>query len=158
MSDVEFDYEYLTQKALRQVLKDVLEITAELGATPGEHHFYIEFLTGAPGVSLPDALRETYPERMTIVLQHQFENLVVSDEGFAVTLWFKGEESRLAIPFEAVTSFADPSVGFGLRFAPERREAEPAKPPAPVAKLESVKTPAKAEGGEVVSLDQFRKK
>ncbi|MEQ8935259.1 MAG: ClpXP protease specificity-enhancing factor SspB [Amphiplicatus sp.] len=114
MSDVEFDYDYLTQRALRQVVKDVLEMTAEIGATPGEHHFYIEFATQAPGVIIPDELIETYPERMTIVVQHQFENLVVRDDEFALTLWFKGIESRLTIPFEAVTSFADPSVQFGL--------------------------------------------
>ena len=84
----------------------------------GEHHFYIEFLTQAPDVSIPDHLIEDYPERMTIVLQHQFQNLDVTEDGFGVTLWFKGKESRLEIPFHAVTSFADPSVKFGLRFEP----------------------------------------
>ena len=161
MSDVEFDYDYLTQRALRQVVKDVLEMTAEIGATPGEHHFYIEFATQAPGVIIPDELIETYPERMTIVVQHQFENLVVRDEEFALTLWFKGIESRLTIPFEAVTSFADPSVQFGLRFAEPLGQAD-AKPAAP-AKTEKVEDPKAepekpAESGQVVSLDQFRKK
>jgi len=161
VSDVEFDYDYLTQRALRQVVKDVLEMTAEIGATPGEHHFYIEFATQAPGVIIPDELIETYPERMTIVVQHQFENLVVRDEEFALTLWFKGIESRLTIPFEAVTSFADPSVQFGLRFA-EPLEQTGAKPAASTKaeKADETKTePEKpAESGQVVSLDQFRKK
>jgi len=161
VSDVEFDYDYLTQRALRQVVKDVLEMTAEIGATPGEHHIYIEFATQAPGVIIPDELIETYPERMTIVVQHQFENLVVRDEEFALTLWFKGIESRLTIPFEAVTSFADPSVQFGLRFA-EPLEQAGAKPAASTKaeKADETKTePEKpAESGQVVSLDQFRKK
>ena len=124
MSDIELDYDYLTQKALRNVIADVLTITAEMGEAPGEHHFYIEFLTQAPGVSLPDHLIETYPDRMTIVLQHQFSNLKVEDEGFSVTLSFKGKPSNLEIPFDAVTSFADPSVKFGLRFDPEPLDGE----------------------------------
>lgn len=156
MNDVELDYDYLTQRALRQVVREVLEMTAELGATPGEHHFYIEFATQAPGVIIPEELLESYPSRMTIVIQHQFENLLVRDDEFAVTLWFKGRESRLTIPYEAVTSFADPSVQFGLRFAetpgaPER----PQETPAPTAEPAAEKPP---ETGQVVSLDQFRKK
>jgi len=161
VSDVELDYDYLTQRALRQVLKDVLEMTAELGATPGEHHFYIEFATEAPGVIIPEELHETYPERMTIVIQHQFENLVVRDDEFAVTLWFKGNESRLTIPFEAVTSFADPSVQFGLRFAEPLEPAAPeVKEPAPEKSADGPAPEAEkpAEKGQVVSLDQFRKK
>lgn len=116
MNDVELDYEYLTQRALKQVLRDVLTVAADLGEAPGNHHFFIEFLTKADGVSIPDHLHEAYPERMTIVLQHQFGDLQVEEDGFAVTLWFKKVETRLEIPFEAVISFADPSVQFGLRF------------------------------------------
>ena len=123
MSDnVELDYEYLAQKALRQVIIDVLSITAEMGGAPGEHHFYIEFMTTAPGVSIPEHLQQSYPERMTIVLQHQFANLTVEQESFSVTLSFKGKPSDLTIPFDAVTSFADPSVEFGLRFEPVAQE------------------------------------
>lgn len=157
MNDVELDYDYLTQRALRQVVREVLEMTAELGATPGEHHFYIEFATHAPGVVIPEELLESYPSRMTIVIQHQFENLLVRDDEFAVTLWFKGRESRLTIPYEAVTSFADPSVQFGLRFSeaadaderPQDKSTEPETAPA---------AEKPAESGQVVSLDQFRKK
>ncbi len=151
MSDIEFDYEYLTQRALKRVIFDVLSVTAELKATPGEHHFYIEFATPAPGVAMPDDLRESYPDLMTIIIQHQFEALEVSEDGFSVTLWFKGKPARLTVPFDAVTSFADPSVSFGLRFA--GASPPPEKPTA------ADKKEAKDEsGGEVVSLDSFRKK
>ena len=116
MSDIELDYDYLGQQALRQVVVDVLKITADLGEAPGKHHFYIEFMTNAPGVQMPEHLKETYPERMTIVLQHQFHNLVVSDDRFSVSLSFNRKPADLTIPFEAISSFADPSVEFGLRF------------------------------------------
>ncbi len=116
MSNFVLDYDGLMQDALRCVVKDVLMITSELKETPGDHHFYIEFITTSDGVSLPQHLKEVYPERMTVVLHHQFENLVVTDKGFSVTLWFKGVEADLVIPFDSITSFADPSVKFGLRF------------------------------------------
>ncbi len=117
LADIELDYDSLMQEALRRVVHDVLSITADLKETPGEHHFYIEFLTGAQGVSIPDHLKEAYPSRMTIVLHHQFENLEVDEFGFSVSLWFKGMEAALVIPFDAITSFADPSAKFGLRFS-----------------------------------------
>lgn len=116
MTDIQLDYDSLMQDALRKVVHDVLAITAELKETPGEHHFYIEFKTYAEGVSIPDHLRESYPSRMTIVIHHQFENLVVERDHFEVTLWFKGVETHLTIPFDAMTSFADPSTKIGLRF------------------------------------------
>lgn len=151
MSGIEFDYQYLTHRALKRVIFDVLSVTAELKETPGEHHFYIEFATVAPGVAMPDDLRESYPDLMTIVIQHQFEGLEVSEEGFAVTLWFKGKPARLAVPFEAVTSFADPSVSFGLRFAG-------ASPPVATDAESEAKAGKDESGAEVVSLDSFRKK
>lgn len=161
MSDVEIDYDYLTQNALKQVVKDVLKMTEELGEAPGDHHFYIEFETQADGVSIPDHLLAQYPQRMTIVLQHQFEGLEVLDEAFSVTLWFKNIQSRLTIPFDAVTSFADPSVQFGLRFEGHEppRAPVPATPisPAVAAKVETPAA-AKGESAAVVSLDAFRKK
>ncbi len=160
LSDVEIDYDYLMQQASKQVMRDVLKMTEELGAAPGDHHFYIEFETGAEGVSIPDHLLAQYPQRMTIVLQHQFESLEVGDAGFSVTLWFRNIQSRLTVPFAAVTSFADPSVRFGLRFegSGPAREPVPATPitPAVAAKIEK---PAPAgDGAAVVSLDSFRKK
>lgn len=166
--DIELDYDYLMHKALRTLMRDVLEMVAELGDAPGSHHFYIEFATHGPGVDIPDHLKEDYPERMTIVLQHQFENLTVSDDQFAVTLWFKGKESRLVIPFNAVTSFADPSVQFGLRFEPAEDKKNFDKPSdnkhetkltedvedAPTEDAEE----KSSDGADVVSLDAFRKK
>ena len=159
MSDVELDYDYFTQRALRRVVHDVLSLTAELGAPPGDHRFFIEFQTTAFGVSIPDELRETYPDRMTIVLQHQFEHLTVGEDAFSVSLWFKGKQSRLTISFEAVTSFADPSVQFGLRFQ------EPAAPPGAEALSQSAEAAraseppaASKDSADVVRLDTFRKK
>ena len=165
---IEFDYDFLMQKALRSLMRDVLSMVAELKDSPGEHHFYIEFLTNAPDVVLPDHLKDDYPERMTIVLQHQFENLVVTRDYFAVTLWFKGKEAHLKIPFEAVTSFADPSAQFGLRFESANSD-EPVTsiseeaPPAPASEetQEDTEEPSERstnDSAEVVSLDSFRKK
>ena len=152
MKDVEIDYDYLTQQALRRVVLDVLKMTEELGAAPGDHHFYIEFETRADGVTIPDHLLALYPTRMTIVLQHQFDDLEVRDDRFSVTLWFKGQQARLVIPYEAVTSFADPSVQFGLRF----------DTPGEAPKVKTAETAAKAEppaeSGAVLQMDAFRKK
>ncbi|MBT8473015.1 MAG: hypothetical protein KJN99_10470 [Marinicaulis sp.] len=176
--DIEFDYDFLMQDALRAMMGKVLTMVADLGDAPGEHHFYIEFLTHAPGVSIPNALIEEYPERMTIVLQHQFESLDVTDEGFGVTLWFKGVESRLEIPFAAITSFADPSVQFGLRFEPvstnesDASEADDKNEEKPDAQNANADSGGKNDdttdtskkdgdddaGADVVSLDAFRKK
>jgi len=153
LTDVEIDYDFLTQQALKRVVRDVLQMTEELGTAPGDHHFYIEFETRADGVAIPDHLLAVYPARMTIVLQHQFDDLEVREDEFAVTLWFKGQQARLTIPFEAVTSFADPSVQFGLRFDAPAGEAK-TKAPEPAAKSED-DAPAKAA---VLQLDAFRKK
>ncbi len=154
MTDVEIDYDFLTQQALKRVVRDVLQMTEELGSAPGDHHFYVEFETQAEGVAIPDHLLAVYPSRMTIVLQHQFDNLEVRDEEFSVTLWFKGQQARLTVPFEAVTSFADPSVQFGLRFDAPASEQKPkaAEPEA----LKADEEPAKSAA--VLQLDAFRKK
>lgn len=185
MSDVELDYPYLMDNALRRVVKDVLVITQELGAAPGEHHFYIEFFTQAQGVEIPNSLLETYPERMTIVLQHQFKDLDVGDDAFAVTLWFKGEPARLTVPYDAVAAFADPGAQFELRFAAHptagdgdddeeggdgaetdaKAEDDDAPPPAsPTPTTDASESDAEGEeedapkSADVVSLDAFRKK
>ena len=177
--DAELDYAWLTQDALRGVVRSVLETTVALGMPPGEHHFYIEFLTTAPGVQVSDRLRAQYPERMTIVLQHQFEALEVDAEGFAVTLHFGGVADRLIVPFAAVTQFADPSASFALQFAgpeggalPEEDEDRPSAEVAPL-RLAAAEGEAPGEedgdgddepdpspqgGADVVSLDRFRKK
>lgn len=168
--DVELDYNDLIQeaqkRAYRFLMRDVLALVAELGDAPGEHHFFIEFFTGAPGVSIPDHLKEQYPERMTIVLQHQFENLTVSDDHVGVTLWFKGKEARLEIPFDAVIQFADPSAQFGVNFdvsdspaANEGDEAESDADADSASKADTAKqSEKKGDGADIVSLDSFRKK
>lgn len=154
MGDVEIDYDYLTQQALKRVVRDVLSMTEELGAAPGDHHFYVEFETQAKGVAIPDQLLTAYPARMTIVLQHQFDDLEVRDEDFSVTLWFKGKQARLTVPFEAITSFADPSVQFGLRFdAP----SDPQKSKL-AADLVADSDEPPPQTGAVLQLDAFRKK
>lgn len=120
--EIELDYAFLAQQALRGVIRDVLEITRDLGDVPGEHHFYIEFLTRGAGVKIADHLIEAYPERMTIVLQKKFEDLIVEDDHFEVTLHFKGIPDHLVIPYAAITAFVDPSVEFKLRFEPLPQE------------------------------------
>ena len=109
-------YDLLTQQALRGVVRSVLAETAKRGALPGEHHFYIAFDTQHEGVRMPDRLRAQYPEQITIILQHQFWELKVTDDMFEVGLSFGGVPAKLAVPFEAVTGFFDPSVQFSLQF------------------------------------------
>lgn len=122
------DYQKILQEALRDAVRRVLAQVAEHGL-PGEHHFYIGFLTAHPGVLIPRFLHDQYPEEMTIILQHQFWGLTVEDDAFSVFLSFGGTRQRLLIPFAAVTTFADPSAQFALRFIPagdEEAEAEAA--------------------------------
>jgi hypothetical protein len=109
-------YDLLTQQALRAVVRRVLTDVAKVGALPGEHHFYITFDTRAPGVKLSSRLREQYPEEMTIVLQHQFWDLTVTDVYVEVGLSFNGITEKLHVPLEAIKGFFDPSVQFGLQF------------------------------------------
>jgi uncharacterized protein len=108
-------YDLLTQEALRSVLRRVLQDAAQDGL-PGEHHFYISFNTGAPGVRLSKRLRAQYPEEMTVVLQHQFRDLKVSEQAFEVGLSFSGVSEHMVVPFDAIKRFFDPSVQFGLQF------------------------------------------
>jgi uncharacterized protein len=165
-------YDVLTRDALRGVLRRVLTDAAEHGL-PGEHHFFITFLSTAEGVKLSPRLLAQYPEEMTIILQHQFWDLVVTEDRFEVGLSFGGIPERLVVPFASIKSFLDPSVKFGLQFEPSDAEVEtpaaklPAVPPPsalPVASTdqpaaESEAEPAKpSEGAEVVRLDRFRKK
>jgi uncharacterized protein len=111
----EIDYEALAQNAMRGVVRTVLGRVAKSGL-PGEHHFYIAFRTDAPGVLLSKRLMQKYPEEMTVVLQHRFWNLVVTDDRFEVKLTFDGIEERLSVPFAAIKVFFDPSVPYGLQF------------------------------------------
>lgn len=114
-SEGTIDYEALTQDAMRGVVRRVLDEAAKDGL-PGDHHFYISFDTLAPGVVLSKRLREKYAEEMTIVLQHRFWDLAVSDDRFEVKLTFDGIPERLVIPYRAIKVFFDPSVRYGLQF------------------------------------------
>lgn len=111
------DYESLVHSALRRVIKNVLEQAAAAGL-PGDHHFYICFVTSHPRVQLPDYLHEDYPEDMTIIIQYEYWDLNVQDDGFFITLCFDENHERIFIPFDAVVSFVDPSVKFGVQFNP----------------------------------------
>ena len=163
-------YDVLARDALRGVLRRVLADAAEHGL-PGEHHFFITFLSTAEGVKLSPRLLAQYPEEMTVILQHQFWDLVVTEDRFEVGLSFGGITERLVVPFNSIKSFFDPSVQFGLQFDPaEAAETsttvphaagEPATSVAAVPTLvaETENEPAKpSEGAEVVRLDRFRKK
>jgi uncharacterized protein len=116
-------YDILTQDALRSVVRTVLADAAAKGL-PGEHHFFVSFDTRADGVSLSARLKAQYPKEMTIVLQHQFWDLIVSEERFEVGLSFSGIPERLVIPLRAITAFADPSVQFGLQFTASGEDDE----------------------------------
>ncbi|MCZ8376859.1 MAG: ClpXP protease specificity-enhancing factor SspB [Beijerinckiaceae bacterium] len=116
-------YDVMVQEALLGVVRKVLQDAAKSGL-PGEHHFYITFRSQAPGVRLSTRLREKYPEEMTIVLQHQFWDLIVGDHNFEVGLSFGGVPERLLVPYEALTGFYDPSVQFGLKFSPDEAQAD----------------------------------
>jgi len=124
-------YDLLTQQALRAVVRRVLSDVAKSGL-PGEHHFYVTFDTRAPGVKLSARMREQYPEEMTIVLQHQFWDLAVSDAHFEVALSFSGVSEKLHVPLDAIKGFFDPSVQFGLQFETQTEAKDaPAEKPAP---------------------------
>jgi hypothetical protein len=128
-------YDLLVQEALRGVLHTVLSDAAKNGL-PGDHHFFVTFDTCAEGVRLSQRMRAQYPKEMTIVLQHQFWDMTVTDESFEVGLSFGGVPERLSIPFAAVKGFVDPSVEFGLQFeqadaAPTESGAKPDAVPAP---------------------------
>jgi hypothetical protein len=148
-------YDAMAQDALRGVVKAALKRAALPEGLPGEHHFYITFKTQAPGVSGPVDLLSKYPDEMTIVLQHQYDDLAPGETFFAVTLRFGGAPKRLSVPYNAVVRFYDPSVQFMLQF-----EAADMPPPAAEASPPEPSAPPATDGDEpkVVSLDQFRKK
>ena len=167
-------YDVLAQAALRGVVRTVLADAAKKGL-PGEHHFKITFNTTAPGVRLSDRMRARYPQDMTIVLQHQFWDLIVTEQAFEVGLSFGGIPERVMVPFDTVTAFYDPAVEFGFQFetiegtaaadvntgpqAAEKPTATAARPSAEESKPETPPSPPdNGTGGEVVRLDRFRKK
>ncbi len=168
MADNEFSYDQWVAEALRGVLRRALTETARNGL-PGDHHFYINFRTSDEGVTMPPFLRAQYPHEITIALQHQFEGLSVDEAGFDVRLSFGGRKHDLRVPFDAVTSFADPSVSFGLQIVTETEDG-----PAAEEESEDASSPPQADdnepdeddgdgagrpaaSAEVIALDSFRK-
>jgi hypothetical protein len=147
------DYGNLMHQAMRGLIQTVLEDVARDGL-PGAHHFFITFDTTHPGVAMADWLRARYPAEMTVVIQHWYENLDVTDEGFSVTLNFGNQPEPLVIPFDAVRTFVDPSVEFGLRFeSHDEDEDEDEEDEDEAGEPEDAPRPE----AEVVSLDKFRK-
>jgi hypothetical protein len=138
-------YDLLVQDALLSVVRKVLADTAREGLL-GDHHFYVTFRTGAPGVRLSARMRERYPEEMTIILQHQFWDLEVNEQTFQVGLSFGGTAELLVIPFDAVTGFFDPSVQFGLKFEIQDIRPEASANDTAPAKVASQKSAGKSAG------------
>jgi len=174
MSEDIIRYDILVQNALRGVIRKVLSEVEKTGL-PGNHHFFITFVTTAPGVRISNRIREQYPEQMTIVLQHQFWDLEIGETGFGIGLSFSDVPEKLYVPYAAVRGFYDPSVNFELEFDVADGDAEAADEgaanadePADTAQAptesetvtESPATDGEDEDGtaDVVSLDAFRKK
>ena len=151
----QINYELLVEEALRSVVRSSLRIAQENGL-PGETHFFITFLTTYPGVDIPDRLRESHPEKMTIIIQHQFWDLKSSVDDFSVTLSFGGQRETLTIPFMAVIDFNDPSVGFGLQFSHDSMAENDSLDETGTSPAEQIED--KSHSADVVSLDTFRKK
>ena len=151
------DYGNLMHNAMRGLIFEVLSDIAAKGL-PGNHHFFITFDTMHPDVEIADWLSDRYPGEMTIVVQHQYENLTVTDQGFGITLSFGDSAEPLYVPFNAIKTFVDPSVEFGLRFdAGEGEDGD--DDDAPEAPMDVMVEPKKApkQDAEIVSLDKFRK-
>ena len=148
------DYGNLMHSAMRGLIKTVLQDVSDQGL-PGNHHFFITFDTGHPDAQLADWLRDRYPGEMTVVMQHWFDNLVVGDDGFSVTLNFGDQPEPLHIPYDAIKTFVDPSVEFGLRFETAEDDDDDDIEQDEV-EIEEVSKPQPSDA-EVVSLDSFRK-
>ncbi len=154
------DYGKLMHRAMRGLIQEVLEGVQQDGL-PGEHHFFITFDTAHPDAELADWLSDRYPGEMTVVMQHWFDKLEVTDEGFAVTLNFGDAPERLYIPYDAIKTFVDPSVEFGLRFESQDVEVEEDDDtqiaPIPESGPDTAPKKEPAKDADVVSLDSFRK-
>jgi hypothetical protein len=149
-------YDLLTQQALRGVVRNVLIDAAKKGL-PGEHHFYISFDTQADGVRMSQRLRAQYPEEMTIILQHQFWDLIINDDDFEVSLSFGGTPEKLTVPFAAINGFFDPSVQFGLQFEPVGEGQDNAMPAGTVIESKATeprKRPTARNQGSVPTVTQ----
>lgn len=161
------DYGRLIDEAMHNIVKKALVLVATHGL-PGEHHFYISFLTDSPGVMIGEELKKKYPDEMTIVVQHQYWDLEIEEDRFSIVLSFDNVKQNLTVPFDSITSFADPSVRFGLQFRRSGSEEteEDSKPTPPgggkgsksKASNKSPKTQESSNSNNVVTLDSFRKK
>ena len=153
------DYGNLMHTAMRGLIQSLLNRIAKDGL-PGEHHFFITFDTMHPDVEIADWLSDRYPGEMTVVIQHWFDNLVVTDQGFSITLNFGDSPEPLYIPYDSIQTFVDPSVEFGLRFETQEDDASESDElkEAPMAEMaEDAPEEDAPKAAEVVSLDQFRK-
>ncbi|MDU8913188.1 SspB family protein [Aestuariicoccus sp. MJ-SS9] len=155
------DYGNLMHRAMRGLIREVLEGVRENGL-PGDHHFFITFDTAHPDVEIADWLSDRYPGEMTVVMQHWFDNLDVGDEGFAVTLNFGDAPEPLYIPYDAIKTFVDPSVEFGLRFETQDEDDDQPTPPNGPRGIDerpaaAEKKPDGPKEADVVRLDSFRK-
>ena len=154
------DYGSLMHRAMRGLIFNVLEQVRDHGL-PGNHHFFITFDTTHPDVQLADWLKDRYPEEMTVVIQHWFDNLVVREDGFSITLNFGDQPEPIQIPFDAIQTFVDPSVEFGLRF--ENQDMDEIEEEAEADDIETSTEATETsdaeprQEAEVVSLDQFRR-
>ena len=151
----EIDYGNLMHNAMRSLIQDVLTEVKKNGL-PGEHHFFITFDTNHAGVEMASWLKDRYPTEITVVMQHWYDDLEVRDDGFSVTLNFGDTPEHLVIPYEAILTFVDPSVEFGLRFETNEEDEDTDEQKSTVSE-ESKKDDTKKETGQVVSLDNFRK-
>lgn len=149
-------YDEIVQEALRAVVGRVLGEVERSGGLPGEHHFYITFKTGHPGVELPKHLTERFPDEMTIVLQNKFWDLKVAEKHFEVGLSFNQVPAKLVIPFAAVTGFVDPAVNFALQFQAQGDEGGPE--PHEQAENDGPTVTPSEDGSNVVTVDFGRKK
>ena len=153
------DYGNLMHRAMRGLIQEVLTDIAKTGL-PGEHHFFITFDTMHPDVEIADWLSDRYPGEMTVVIQHWFDNLDITDEGFTITLNFGDNPETLYIPYDSIKTFVDPSVEFGLRFETQEEDEtdDSDETEAPMDEMveAEAETPVRKEA-EVLSLDQFRK-
>ena len=156
------EYGNMMHDAMRGLIKRLLQDIASVGKLPGDHHFFITFNTMHPEVEIADWLSDRYPDEMTIVVQHWFDNLEVTDDGFSITLNFGDNPEPLYIPFMALRTFVDPSVEFGLRFEQPEEETNDANDTAlsvaeaPMHENAEPSDKPKTDG-QVVSLDSFRK-
>lgn len=155
------DYGNLMHRAMRGLIQEVL-IGVKKDGLPGNHHFFVTFDTMHPDVEIADWLSDRYPGEMTIVIQHWFDNLDVTDEGFTITLNFGDNPETLYVPYDAIKTFVDPSVEFGLRFETQDEDAQPALAEVDEAPMDEMVEPEDEKDdapkeAEVVSLDQFRK-